>query len=102
DRRRTVIVGVDRQHGELVPAQTRNDVRLPKAPHENLCGPDQRAITFRVTEGIVDLFEVVHVDDDEPTPSLGTTSKLQVLCGERDKAAAVVQTRQLIAKRQTP
>src|SRR5439155_18988249 len=100
DRRCTVIVSVDRQHGELVPAQARNDVRLPKASRENLRGLDQRAITLRVTEGIVDLFEVVHVDDDEPTPSLGTTSELQVLCGERDKAAAVVQTRQLIAKGQ--
>ena len=55
-----------------------------------------------MTEAVVDLFEVVHVDDDEPAPSLGTTSELHVLCGECEKAAAVVQARQLIAKRQTP
>src|SRR5439155_26380578 len=38
----------------------------------------------------------------EPTPSLATTGEVHVPCGERENVAAVVQTRQLIAKGQPP
>ncbi len=83
-------------HDEFVTAQTRNDVAGTGAGAQPLGGFDQQQIADVVAQGVINVLEVVHVEEQHGqlfTVALGTQ---QGLLQPQLQAEAVVQTGQRV------
>ena len=65
DRGGRVGVGVDQHDREFVAAQTKDRAGRRHRPREARTELTQQLVAGRVTEGVVDLLEVVEVDEEE-------------------------------------
>ena len=59
------------EDGELVTAQSGDDVGLTDTPGQTSCDDDEQLIAHLVPEGVVDHFEVVQIDEDQGRKTVG-------------------------------
>src|ERR1035437_10812951 len=62
-----VLAQVFEQHHEFVPPQTGYSIALADAGGETLGNLLQQQVAFVVTEGVVENFEIVEIDEEECT-----------------------------------
>ena len=91
---------VDREDGELVAAEARHDVGFAEGLQQHLRDVTQEAIPLFVTEAVVDGLEVVHVEVDDGGVAQVAGGDLELLRGDGDEPAPIVQPGELVGEGQ--
>ena len=84
------------QHGVFVAADPGHQIRVAKRPPQQGGGVAQRTITDRVTGGVVHALEIVQVGERHQQRLVAAAREAEIPGRERQEAAAVVQTRQIV------
>src|SRR6185369_4039594 len=95
-----LVVCQRRQHHKFVAANTRHNVRTAETVLENLGGLGQGAVAFMVTQRIIDLFQAVEIGVNNCRDLIVEANLSEALFGNRQEAATIVKTGQLINQRQ--
>src|SRR4029077_16550903 len=93
-------VGLCQQYAKLVAAGSSDHVRLSKRGGQDLTELEQRLVTHRVTEGVVDALEPIEVDQQEVHRALLPASDFAHVGRECSEAATVVDVRERVDQRQ--
>ncbi len=87
------------EHDELVAAQAGENVGLAEHLAEKPRHVAQGLVSARVAEGVVDVLQAVHVDEEQDEIPLPTLGEIDVLAAAGKESAAVVQPGELVEDR---
>ena len=84
------------QDAEFVAAKASDDIRFAEALPEQAGDSLEGVIAFTMAKVVVDVFEIVHIDKNQRRAHALARSQFQVLLGQANEAAAIVQASQFV------
>lgn len=91
---------IGHQNAKFVPANPCKNIGLAKRGAENVCRPDQGAVTLQMPVVVINRLQIVKIHIHEQSRSLAL-NQAQLLLRQRQKSAAIVQTGQIVDQRKT-
>src|SRR5438309_7627176 len=89
-----------KQGAEFIAAEASDDVGLAEALPQQAGDLLEGVIAFAMAKFVVDVFKIIHIDEDQRRAHALARTQLQVLFRQADETAAIMQTGQLIKERE--